>query len=50
MLDTGSALLIQAELSAPVLLPARLILFGAELLFLAIADGANAAGIHACLD
>src|ERR1035437_5475063 len=42
---TRQPLLIQAELGATVLLPARLILFCAELLFLTVADGANSAGI-----
>ena len=38
-------LLVEAELGAPILLPARLVLLRAELLFFSVADGANTAGI-----
>src|ERR1700684_1961148 len=43
-------LLIEGELGTTVLLPARFILFGAELLLLAVADGANPAGVNTGLN
>lgn len=47
---TRQPLLVEAELGATILLPARLVLFCAELLFLAIADGANTAGVDTGLN
>ena len=43
-------LLIQRELGATILLPAGFILFCAELLFFAVADGTNTAAIDTSLD
>src|SRR6185312_515975 len=43
-------LAVERELGAAVLLPAGFVLFGAELLFLAVADDAEAAGGDACVD
>src|SRR5260370_21391272 len=45
-----SILAIQGELGTTVLLPAGLVLFGAELLFLAVADHAEAGGSAPCGD
>ncbi len=48
LLSTLARLPIDGEARAPILLPALLILFCAELLFLTVGDGADMARIHPC--
>src|ERR1700722_4872931 len=49
-LSATSLLFIDGELSAAILLPARFVRLGAELLFLAEADDAELTGSNACAD